>query len=205
MEDKASDGNHPGRTLAWIPRGFTWCRNPQHVADSITLMGLSSESRGSSTPASKGTGKNMCSAIDVLPNERAELFRKAAGTALYFAIDRPSVQFAMDGIISGMSTSTVVHWAKLHCLAQYMQHHRIPKMLEVLTDTDWAADTETLKSVPCTIERLGGHSLGCSVAKENSGCVDQWRERVLRDREGRCLWRPDTPTALPAWCTCVSI
>ena len=36
--------------------------------------------------------------------ERVELFRKAAGTAFYIAIDRPSVQFAMHEIMSGMST-----------------------------------------------------------------------------------------------------
>ena len=85
---------------------MTWCGNPQHVADFITLMGLSLESRGSSTPAPNATRKNMRNAMDVLPNERAELFRKAAGTAVYIAIDGPSGKFTMHEIMSGMSTPT---------------------------------------------------------------------------------------------------
>ena len=92
--------------------------------------------------------------------------RKAAGTALHIAIVRPSVQFALHEIMPGMSTPTVMHWAKLHRLARYMlqypekrwddEYQRTLEMLEVLTDTDCAADTETLESVSCTIERLGG-------------------------------------------------
>ena len=116
-------------------RGFTWCGNPQHVAGVITLMGFSSGSRGSSTPAPKATGKNMRNAMDVLTNERAELFRKVAGTGLYIAIDRPPVQFAMHEVMSGMSTPTVMHWAKLHAL-------RTPEMLEVLTRTPIGLPTQ---------------------------------------------------------------
>ena len=87
-----------------------------------------------------------------LPCGRADLFRRAAGTALYIAIDRPSVQFKMHEIMSVMSTPTVMHWAKLHCLAWYMlqdpeerwdhESQRTPETLEVLTDTAWAADTD---------------------------------------------------------------
>ena len=42
-----------------------------------------------------------------------------------------------------------------------------PKMLFVHTDTDWAADELTRKSVSCTVERYGSHVLDCSVAKHS--------------------------------------
>ena len=72
---QAVEGNHLGRTMPQTPRGFTWWGHPQHVADFISIMGLGSESRSSSTPAFKATGKNVRNAMDVLPNEPAELFR----------------------------------------------------------------------------------------------------------------------------------
>ena len=41
-----------------------------------------------------------------------------------------------------------------------------PKTLYVFTDTDWAADKLTRKSVSCTVERYGSHMLDCSVAEQ---------------------------------------
>ena len=35
---------------------------------------------------------------------------------------------------------------------------------------------------------------GLQCRQTNRGCVEQWRERGQRDREGRCLWHPDTQT-----------
>ena len=68
-----------------------------------------------------------------------------------------------------MANPSVMHWAKLHRLARYMlqypeerwgyEYQRTPTSLEVLTDTDWAADKETRRSVSFTIGRLGRHWL----------------------------------------------
>ena len=58
-------------------------------------------------------------------------------------------------------------------------------------------EEKPLKETPSGAPLLGRRQAEC-------GCVEQWREQVLRDREGRCLWHPDTPTALPAWCTLAS-
>ena len=65
-----------------------------------------------------------------------------------------------------------------------------------------------------------GHRLSCRTHKHGSlchaqsndsvgtccrhaKCVEQWRERVPRDREGRCVWHPDTPIA-SSGCTLAS-
>ena len=78
----------------------------------------------------------------------ARILSQVRSGASYIAVERPSVQFAMQEIMSGMSTPTVTHWAKVHRLAQYMLQHpeegrdhtnqRAPDVLEVLTDNDWA-------------------------------------------------------------------
>ena len=57
-----------GRPIVWTLRCFTWCGNPPNVGDFTTLMGLSLESCGLSTEASKATGNNMRNPMDVLPN-----------------------------------------------------------------------------------------------------------------------------------------
>ena len=95
----------------------------------------------------------MCRLSDKLP-----------GTGLYLSIDRPSLQFAMSVVMSGMSEPRVVHQLQVVRVARYVLD---PKSLYVYTDTDWAADELTGDSVSCTVERYGSHMLDCSVAKRS--------------------------------------
>ena len=46
-------------------------------------------------------------------------------------------------------------------------HQADPKTLYVYTDTDWATDELTRRSVSRTVERCGSHMLDCSVAKQS--------------------------------------
>ena len=55
-----------------------------------------------------------------------------------------------------------------------------PKTQNVYTDTDWAADALTGKSVSCTLERYGSHILDCSVREAIAGCTVFRRGRVSR-------------------------
>ena len=90
-------------------------------------------------------------------------------------MDRPSVQFAVHEIMPGMCAHTVMHWAKLHRPARYMLQYleesrdpRVPAHTGNAGSTDGpiGPETETQKSVSCTSERLGGHLLDSSVAKQ---------------------------------------
>ena len=91
------------------------------------------------------------------------------------SIDRPSLQLAMS-VVSGMSEPKVVHQLQVVRVARYVLQHpgeaclfgyqADPKTLYVHTDTDWAADELTRKSVSCTVERYGSHMLDC-VAKQS--------------------------------------
>ena len=87
-----------------------------------------------------------------------------------------------------------MHCAKLHRLARYMlqcpenswdnEHQHTPQVLEVLTDRlGRRLNHRSLCDAPRNDLALDG--LQCRRA--NCGCVEQWRERGLRDGEGCCL------------------
>ena len=61
--------------------------------------------KGSTDADHEGDGKRT----DTLNETDAQTFRQAAGTGLYMSIDRPSLQFAMSVVMSGMSEPKVVH------------------------------------------------------------------------------------------------
>ena len=83
----------------------------------------------------------------------------------------------MSVAMSGMSEPKVVHQLQVVRVARYVLQHpgetwlfgyqADPKTLYVYTDTDWAADELTRKSVSCTVERYGSHMLDCRVAKQS--------------------------------------
>ena len=180
---QVTSGKHLGRTIRWTPQGFEWDGAQCHVDEVISLMkvhnpaeGGSSAPKGAATPASKDTGKAMRDREEPLSEARTATFRKAAGTALYVSMDRPTIQFAVAEIMAGMQSPTELHWARLHRLARYLwrypeetwlfSYQDQPKKLELLADSDWAADRETRRSVSCLVERLGNHILEVSVAKQ---------------------------------------
>ena len=74
----------------------------------------------------------------------------------------------MHEIMSRMSTLTKMLWAQEGRWDFQIPAQRAPEVLEVLTDFDWAAKTETRKLVTCMMERLGGHLWDCSVAKQTA-------------------------------------
>ena len=78
--------------------------------------------------------------------------------------------------MSGMSEPKVVHQLQVRMARYVLQHQGETWLfnceanlgtLYVYTDTDWAADELTRKSVSCTVERYGSHMLDCSVAKQS--------------------------------------
>ena len=170
-------GKHLGRTIRWSPQGFEWESNSKHVEDMVELCGLKLESKGAPKAITKATGRGRRDIDDTLNATDAQTFRQAAGTGLYVSIDRPSLQFSMSVVMSGMSEPKVVHQLQVVRVARYVLQHpgeawlfgyqADPKTLNVYTDTDWAADELTRKSVSCTVERYGSHMLDCSVAKQS--------------------------------------
>ena len=174
---EVTEGKHLGRTIRWSPQGFEWEANSKHVDDMVEQCGLKLDSKGAPTPITKATGKGRRDIDDDLEPHDVQTFRQAAGTGLYLSIDRPSLQFAMSAVMSGMSVPKVVHHLQAVRVAPYVLQHpgetwlfnyrANPGMIHVHTDTDLAADDLTRKSVSCTVERYGSHMLDCSVAKQS--------------------------------------
>ena len=174
---EVTERKHPGRTTRRSPQGFEWEPNSKHVEDMVELCGLKQEPKGAPTPITKATGKGRRDIDDDLEPHDVQTFRQAAGTGLYLSIDCPSLQFALSVVMSGMSEPKVVHQLQVVRVARYFLQHpgetclfnyqADPKTLYVYTDTDWAADELTRKSVSCIAERCGSHMLDCSVAKQS--------------------------------------
>ena len=143
----------------------------------MELCGLKQESKGAPTPIAKATGKGWRDIDDDLEPHDAQTFRQAAGTGLYLSIDRPSLQFAMSVVMSGMSEPKVVHQLQVVRVARYVLQHpggtwlfnyqANPKALCVCADTVWAVDELTRKSVSWAVGRCGSRMLDCGVAKQS--------------------------------------
>ena len=78
-------------------------------------------------------------------------------TGLYLSIDRPSLQYAMSEVMGGAQTPFVklklmIHHAA-HYVAKYpaevwlLKYQDMPKVLRIYTDSEWAGNSETRKSV----------------------------------------------------------
>ena len=174
---EVTEGKHLGRTIRWSPQGFEWDSNSKHVEDMVELCGLKQKSKGAPTPITKATEKGRRDIDDDLEPHDAQTFRQAAGTGLHLSIDRPSLQYAMSVVMSGMSEPKVVHQLQVVRVARYVLQHpgetwlfnyqANRKTLYVYMDTDWAADELTRKSVSSTVEGYGSHLLDCGVAKQS--------------------------------------
>ena len=168
-----TEGKHLDRTIRWSPQGYEWESNSKHVEDIIKLCGLKQESKEAPTPITKATGKGRRDIDDDLEPHDVQTLRQAAGTGHYLSIDRPSLQFAMSVVMSGMSEPKVIHQLPARYVLQHpgetwlFRYQADPKILYVCSDTDWAADDLTRKSVSCTVERYGSHMIDCSVAKQS--------------------------------------
>ena len=140
---EVSEGKHLGRTIRWSPQGFEWESNSKHVEDMVELCGLKLGSKG----ATKATGRGLRDIDDTLNETDAQTFRQAEGTGLYMLIDRPSLQFAMSVVMSGMSEPKVVHQLQVERVGRYVLQHRVRL---------GCSDTkQTRKHCMCTQTRIG--------------------------------------------------
>ena len=114
----------------------------------VELCGLKLESKGAPTPITQATGRGRRNIDDTLNATDAQTFRQAAGTVLYMSIDRPSLQFAMSVVMSGMSEPKVVHQLQVVPVARYVLQHLGEAWL-----FGFQADPKTL--CVCTRTRIG--------------------------------------------------
>ena len=175
---EVSEGKHLGRTIRWTPQGFEWESSSKHDEDMMELCGrtetgLKREHRRQSR---RRWGKDGETSMTHWTQTMLRLSDKlhARGSTCRSIIHHSS--FVMSVVMSGMSEPKVVHRLQAVSVARSVLQHPCetwlfnyeadPKTLHVYTDTDWAADELTRKSVSCTVERYGSHMLDCSVEKQ---------------------------------------
>ena len=172
-------GEHLHRIIQWkegpTPM-FTWEADPKYAKLLATELNLN-DGKGVDTPSSKDTGKGDRFANEPLSTEEAKEFRKYAGTALYLSLDRPSIQYAMSEISAGMSMPTKLHYMRLKRLVRYLVLYptetwqyclqEAPSHYYVYTDSDWATDKATRKSMSALAERFGDHLIETSCSRQS--------------------------------------
>ena len=89
----AAWGRYLKRSIGWTPKGFSWEADQNHVKRLTKDFGLTDEkAKGTDTPSSKETGKNVPAVLEDLNSPMATTFRQAAGVALFLAVDRMEIQ-----------------------------------------------------------------------------------------------------------------
>ena len=173
---EVSDGSHLHRIIRWSAKGFSWEADPKYAVQLAQEMGLR-DCKGVDTPASKDTGKNERNTEDPLFEKDAKWFRKLAGTALYLSLDRPTIQFAVSQVATGMTNPTEMHMLQLKRLVRYLVKYpteqwkynlqQEPKGISVYSDSDWATCGKTRKSMSAMSIRYGEHLIDCSCARQS--------------------------------------
>ena len=134
--------------------------------------------KGVDTPSSKLTGAGCRTSDKPLDAAEASRFRHLAGTALYLSLDRPSIQYALSEITAGMAKPCEIHMLRLKRLGRYLLKfptetwlfalQEEPEEFQVYTDSDWASDAVTRRSMSCHMERFGEHLLDSGCAKQST-------------------------------------
>ena len=174
---EVSSGKHLKRTIAHVEGfGFTWEGDPVYAEEIVKGLGLE-RCKGSDLPATKGIGSNVREADDFLDEEMTAKFRHLTGMALYASLDRPTIQFAVSEIARGMSQPKVIDELKLRKLAKYLkknpreiwlyEYQTCPGELWIYTDSDWATDEQTRRSMSCSVERFGKHIVESSCGRQS--------------------------------------
>lgn len=170
-------GRHLGRTIEYIEgEGYTWTADDKYANDIVDGLDLGN-SKGSDLPATKGIGGNVRERDGPLNGADAALFKHLTGMALYLSLDRPSIQFAVCDIASGMANPKVIDTLKPRKLAKFLKKQPretwvfnfqdCPRELWVHTDSDWASDESTRRSMSCCVERFGSHVIDCSCGRQS--------------------------------------
>ena len=108
---EVTSGKHLGRTISWSKAGYTWESDDKYSRTLVKELGLEG-GNGVDSPSSSETGKGQRNCDQPLDSQDAAEFRKLTGTALYLSLDRPSIQYAVSDIASGMANPTILHMLK---------------------------------------------------------------------------------------------
>ena len=149
----------------------------KHSRSVLLKHGLVEEKSTSAvSPGSKASGTNIRDGEDYLGEHEGKEYASPSGTLLCHALDRPDLQFTVGRLMSAITKPQRKHQAMMkHCL-RYMVGQRCcawkfdfqewPGETVILTDADWASDSERRRSVDCVHIYHGGHLIEASTSTQ---------------------------------------
>jgi hypothetical protein len=147
------------RTLIWTKEGILMEADPRHMEEVIKSLGLEA-AKAAATPcaASRDEEKNQEAGGDQkCVGEDATTYRAVAARLNYLSLDRPDIRYATTRACSAMSQPTAKDWTALKRIGRYLKGkpragvlykwQRRPAVMRVYTDSDWAGDKATRRSM----------------------------------------------------------
>ena len=168
-EDLAKEGAVLNRTLKWTRQGIEIEADARHVDEVLKALDMR-EANAVTTPCvdeqRQEEGEEMPDDTPLV-GEEATKYRAVAARINYLSQDRADIRFATMRLCSKMSAPSVKDMEKLKRMARYLRGvPRSPLLFKwqrpecsvvVFTDSDWAGDKRTRKSVSGGAAMFGGH------------------------------------------------
>ena len=147
--------------------GFSVEADPRHVQILINECAMQ-EANATTTPTDQGV-IDAADAGEQMDPQEARIFRGLAARLNYLAIDRADLRIAALAASKRMAQPTTGCWSMLRRVARYlkgqprlvarMDWQDAPGKITTYTDSDWAGDPKTRKSVSGGVSMHGSHMI----------------------------------------------
>ena len=167
---EGDSGTILGRTILRTKHGYRIITSSKYVDQSLRDMDMES-CNPVTTPSLNVTEKDWNDAVQ-LPDSLAAIYRRATGSLLYVAGQRPDAQQAMKESARGMQHPTNVHWARLKRVLRYLVTRRVAEWsfeptreracceeITATCDSDWGGCTPTRRSTMGIVLRFAGSAI----------------------------------------------
>ena len=177
---------HPGDKITFLKRlhvlhhdgRMTIQTHGKHISQLCTLLGMNPKVQNKNSPAHSDIDRE--DATEDLPADAATTFRTCVGILMYLANDIPHCQYVVRHLSTYSSKPTQKSLIVLRHLVSYLASHgdisvslkwsgrnsgiyhgypdvsQAINVLEVFTDSDWASDRQTRRSVSSCVMFYGG-------------------------------------------------
>ena len=167
MHEKGTTFSHLKKVRTLSPDGRMFIQpDPKHIDTVVKLLGLG-ESKPAPTPGVSG-GSSVAEGSP-LEEAEAKIYRSCTGILMYVAPERPDAQYCIRELTKAMKEPTTKDKQSLVRVVRYLSGTRSfgveirsgkdSTVLQVYSDTDWAACKRTRKSTACGTFILGGNLL----------------------------------------------
>jgi hypothetical protein len=155
------------RSLAYVPEiGYTYSPDEKHINICVEKLGLEA-AKPVKAPGVEDHGGVLSTGQDKLGKVDSGVFVSCTGSLIYLALDRYDIQYAVRCLAQVLSSPCVLDMLILKHLVKCLigtrtwlwvfHFQEMPKLLDAGSDSDWAQDPVTRKSVSSGFLRWGKH------------------------------------------------